>query len=326
MDALTSWTSPWAGLSAVVVGLGKTGFAVLDTLVELGVSVTVLARDADPDVVNIAQVLGATVVVDAGDHIRLAAVHELEPDFAVVSPGIDPGEPVVVALQNRGVVVWSDVDFAWRVRDKYDSVADWVVLTGDAHSDEVAGLATRILAADNQVVAAAGYRLVPLLDVLRDPTPHSTIIVVASEQSLHWWGTYPESTRSPLVSIALDEDFSESAGVIFDGTTLACVYRRGVGPSEKFVERAEVVEGARAIGVGLDAPGMSDVGLVEGILCDRAFLSDRKNQALEISTVEELSEAGWELPDALPSVLGAVAIARARDVSPALIAGVLTLP
>jgi UDP-N-acetylmuramoylalanine--D-glutamate ligase len=71
---------------------------------------------------------------------------------------------------------------------------------------------------------------------------------------------------------------------------------------------------------------MSDLGLVEGILCDRAFLEDREHQALEISTTEELEEAGWVIPDDLPTILAAVAIARSYDVSPALIAGVVTLP
>jgi UDP-N-acetylmuramoylalanine--D-glutamate ligase len=92
------------------------------------------------------------------------------------------------------------------------------------------------------------------------------------------------------------------------------------------VKDADVLEGARAIGVGLDSPGMSDLGLVEGILCDRAFLEDRAHQAFEISTTEELQEAGWVIPDDLPAVLAAIAIARSFDVTPALIAGVVTLP
>jgi len=115
-------------------------------------------------------------------------------------------------------------------------------------------------------------------------------------------------------------------GALFDGTQRACVYRKGVGPSMSLVEDAEVREGARAIGVGFDSPGPSDLGLVEGIVVDRAFLDDRANHALEVSTVEELSEAGWTIPEDLPVIVGAIAIARAFDVSPAVIAGVLTLP
>jgi UDP-N-acetylmuramoylalanine--D-glutamate ligase len=126
--------------------------------------------------------------------------------------------------------------------------------------------------------------------------------------------------------VAVEAEVSDETGVFFDGTTLACVYRKGVGSSEAQVHDADVVEGARAIGIGLDSPGMSDLGLVEGILCDRAFLEDRQNQALEVSTIEELQEAGWVIPDDLPTILGAVAVARALDVPPAVIAGVLTLP
>jgi UDP-N-acetylmuramoylalanine--D-glutamate ligase len=71
---------------------------------------------------------------------------------------------------------------------------------------------------------------------------------------------------------------------------------------------------------------MSDLGVVEGIVCDRAFLEDRANQALEVSTLEELSEAGWALPEDLPIVLAAIAIARSEGVPPPLIAGVVSLP
>jgi UDP-N-acetylmuramoylalanine--D-glutamate ligase len=71
---------------------------------------------------------------------------------------------------------------------------------------------------------------------------------------------------------------------------------------------------------------MSDLGLVEGIIVDRAFLDDRANQALEISTLDELREAGWRVPEQLPALLAAIAMTRSQDVAPALIAGVLSLP
>ncbi len=36
MTLPVSWHGQWQGLSAVVLGLGKSGFSVVDTLVELG--------------------------------------------------------------------------------------------------------------------------------------------------------------------------------------------------------------------------------------------------------------------------------------------------
>jgi UDP-N-acetylmuramoylalanine--D-glutamate ligase len=35
LDALTSWNSDWRGLKGAVLGLGVTGFAAADTLIEL---------------------------------------------------------------------------------------------------------------------------------------------------------------------------------------------------------------------------------------------------------------------------------------------------
>lgn len=308
-----------------MVGLGSTGFAVLDTLVELGVEVTAIASDADDDVVNISRVLGATVHVSSASTKR-EEVAQKPWDFAVVSPGLPADDPVVSTLRARGVPVLSDLDFAWRVRDKNTDYPTWVVVAGDTHGELVSDLAARILRADDLVVGVAGYGGPPVLDFLRDPAPYQVLIIRASLSSLRWWGSHEETGREPTITVMVDEHAPDWAGVLYEGTSMACVYRKGLGPTEGFVESADVVEGARAIGVGLDSPGMSDLGLVEGIVCDRAFLEDRRNQALEISTVEELEEAGWDVPAAMPAILAAVAIARAHDVSPALIAGVLSLP
>ena len=45
LDSLTSWDANWRGLRVAVLGLGVTGFAVADTLTELGADVLVLAPE-----------------------------------------------------------------------------------------------------------------------------------------------------------------------------------------------------------------------------------------------------------------------------------------
>ena len=76
-----------------------------------------------------------------------------------------------------------------------------------------------------------------------------------------------------------------------------------------------MLEGARAIGFGLGSPGMSDLGLVEGILVDRAFLDDRHATALEITTVETLRNNGLASPHIVANILAAAALARAYGAS-----------
>jgi UDP-N-acetylmuramoylalanine--D-glutamate ligase len=326
LDTLTSWHSDWSGLRVVVVGLDATGFAVVDTLVELGAEVAALAPEAHDDVVRIAEVIGASVLVSSDDQARVAAALDHRADLAVVSPEITRDDVVAVALVEAGVPVWSDVDFAWRVRDKSDVVAQWVLVVGETDGPRIADLAARILVADGHMARHVGLGSAPLLDALRDPEPYTTLVVSAGSAGLGWWQRYPETLRRPFLTVSLGDGAEDPTGTRFDATTNACIYRRSVGPTEDMVKDADVLEGARAIGVGLDSPGMSDLGLVEGILCDRAFLEDRAHQAFEISTTEELQEAGWAIPDDLPAVLAAIAIARSFDVPPALIAGVVTLP
>ncbi len=326
LSHLTSWHSDWSDSHALVVGLGATGFAVSDTLRELGATVTVVARDAEEDVANIALVIGASVLVSLDSLERDAAVRSSGADFAVVSPGVSADDPAVLALVDLGIPVLSDVDFAWRVSDKYDNAPGWIVVAGERYGSRIVDLASRILIADGRTVGVAGYQEQPLLDLIRDPVAYEHIVVHASPSSLSWWGKSALSPRAPVMSVCVEETMQPESAGLYDGTTLACIYWRSGGNTESRVEAAEVTEGARAIGVGVGAPGMSELGLVEGIVCDRAFLEDRKNQALEISTVEELAEAGWELPGELPPLLASIAIARALDTSPALIAGVISLP
>ena len=325
LSGLTSWHSSWAGLRVLVVGLGQTGFAVVDTLCELGCDVSVVAATAHSDLVNLAEVVGAHVTIDE-DARRAELVGSRSWDLAVVSPGVKPEDPVMQQLVKSGIPLWSDLELAWRLRDKDGDPADWIMVLHGPESDTAVDVAQRIFQAADVPTRVVGFGAPPVLDALREPRLYSALIVQVAGPSLRWRSRFPQSHISPTITVSLESEGTDSSGVFFDGTSQACVYRKAVGPSEAQVQDADVVEGARAVGLGMDSPGMSDIGLVEGIIVDRAFLDDRANQALEISTLDELREAGWRVPEQLPALLAAIAMTRSKDVAPALIAGVLSLP
>ena len=54
-----SWHGSWPDLKAVVVGLGKSGFSVVDTLVELGVETAVVGKTAKPELVDLVGLIGS---------------------------------------------------------------------------------------------------------------------------------------------------------------------------------------------------------------------------------------------------------------------------
>lgn len=321
--ALTSWHHDWSGIRVAVLGLGVTGFSVADTLCELGCDVTVLFASAEPTRQQLLEVIGAKSVQNDSVDDQLAALVALNPELVIVSPGYRPDNPLVEWASHAGCVLWGDVELAWRLRDKTERVADWITVTGTNGKTTTTQLTAHMLVAGGLRAAPVGNIGVPVLDAVRDPEGFDVLVVELSSFQLSRLGEI-----SPFASVCLNfaddhldwhgsrENYWNAKATVYQHTQVACVYNRADEETEKMVLQAEVIEGARAISFGLDTPGMSGFGVVDGILCDRAFLDDRKNTALEITTLDELAERGLDAPHVVQNILAAAALARARGVSP----------
>ena len=330
VSELISWNSDWSGLRVAVLGLGITGFAVADTLVELGADVFVLAASARNEQKQLLEVIGGRFLERELDSVPDELV-EFDPELVVVSPGFHPDSPILVWAAERGLPVWGDIELAWRVRDKVLPAAEWILVTGTNGKTTTTQLATRMLEADGRRVAAVGNIGIPVLDAVRYPAGFDVLVVELSSYQLHWLGQTPEGTLSPWASVCLNlaDDhldwhgslaaYRASKAKVYTNTRAAAVYNRADVATRKMVEDAEVIEGARAIGFGLDAPGPSDFGVVDGILCDRAFLEERATTALELTTHADLDLVGLGAPHSVANVLAAAALVRSLGVEPAVI-------
>jgi UDP-N-acetylmuramoylalanine--D-glutamate ligase len=103
---------------------------------------------------------------------------------------------------------------------------------------------------------------------------------------------------------------------MYENTKVACVYNLEDKTTEELVQAADVKEGARAIGFGLGSPARSNIGFVEDLLVDRAFLDERADKALEIANLEDLASFGVLTPHLLSNIAAATAMARSFGVSP----------
>lgn len=326
VEALTSWHHDWRGVRAVVLGAGAAGFSAADTLAELGAEVTVLADDATEDRADLLEVVGARLVVAGLTADGVSTLAAAAPDLVIASPGFSPAHPVVASALGSGIPVWGDVELAWRVRDKTGSPAEWICVTGTNGKTTTVQLTTAMLAAHGARVVACGNIGLPVLDAVRDPTGFDVLVVELSSFQLHY-----ATSLSPLASVCLNlsgdhldwyspsddaaADYAADKARVYERTRVACVYNRDDDATRTMVEDAEVVEGCRAIGIGLQVPGPSDFGLVEDILCDRAFLDARHSSALEIVTTGELDEVGLGAAHMVSNVLAAAALARAAGAS-----------
>ncbi|HEY0261279.1 MAG TPA: UDP-N-acetylmuramoyl-L-alanine--D-glutamate ligase [Lacisediminihabitans sp.] len=327
VDALRSWRADWRGLRVAVLGLGRAGFSVADTLAELGADLVVLAERADGDLSRILEAIGVRLELTDLE----ARIAQFRPDLVVVSPGFRPTHPLVAWAEARDIPVWGDVELAWRLRDKTGEAAEWVAVTGTNGKTTTVQLTAAMIAASGKRVAACGNIGLPVLDAIRDPTGFDVLVVELSSFQLHYLDSM-SAAASVCLNLAGDHldwhgslaAYAAAKAKVYHATRLACVYNVEDEATRAMVEDADVVEGCRAIGFGRGVPGRSELGIVDGILVDRAFHEDRHRSAIELVTVEALAAIGMASPHMVANVLAACALARAVGVEPAEIRAALS--
>ncbi|WP_462417327.1 UDP-N-acetylmuramoyl-L-alanine--D-glutamate ligase [Kytococcus sp. Marseille-QA3725] len=341
--SLTSREADWSGLRVLVVGLGLSGFAAADALLEQRAVVTVVeGRTPEPETdlgerARLLDILGAELVTgpEASDWFatdegaveacgeRLAAAGT---EVVVTSPGLRPSTPLLEAARRADLPVWSEVELAWRMRPA-EGAAPWLCVTGTNGKTTVVRMLTAMLEANGERAVAAGNVGKPIMEAMLDPTPFGAIAVeLSSFQLHHTWTVSPQA--SAVLNIAADhvdwhgsiEEYAGDKGRIHHNAQVAAVYNLADEVTRTLVEQADVVEGCRAVGFGLGTPAPSELGLVEDVLADRAFVADRQNAAAEVATVADLTRGGVPpAPHLVANALAAAALARAHGVSPAAV-------
>jgi UDP-N-acetylmuramoylalanine--D-glutamate ligase len=320
LDRLGRRTS-WAGVRAVVLGFGVSGFAAADTLLHQGASVTVLAESVDEhqqQKATLLEVLGATLHLGAG----ATAVLPPDVDVVVTSPGVPPTAPLLVAAAARDVPVWGEVELAWRLRDP-DHPGRWLCVTGTNGKTTTVQMLDAMLRAGGLTSVACGNVGLPLVEAVMDPTPFDVYAVELSSFQLHYTSSMSAHSAAVL-NVAEDhldwyssmQAYAADKGRIYSGVHDACVYNVADAVTEQLVREADVVEGARAIGFTLGSPAVGMLGVVDGVLADRAFIPEREHSAAELCTVDDLASP---VPHMVANALAAAALARSAGVAPAAV-------
>ncbi len=326
---LTHRDADWAGLDVVVTGLGVSGFAAADALLERRARVTVV----DAGTGTQEQSERARILDILGAEVRLGPEHVLEvpegTELVVTSPGWRPDQPALVAAAARGIPVWGEVELAWRMRAR-ERAAPWLAVTGTNGKTTTVSMLAAMLTAAGLRATSAGNVGTPLLEAVLDPDPYDVIAVELSSFQLHWSHSI-SAYASCCLNVAPDhldwhgslEKYRRAKGTVYERTQVACIYNVQDPVTEQLVRDADVAEGCRAVGFSLGTPGPSMVGLVEEVLADRAFVEERRTSAAELGTLEDLARGlpgqASVPPHYLADALAAAALARAYGVPPAAI-------
>ncbi|MFE0720653.1 UDP-N-acetylmuramoyl-L-alanine--D-glutamate ligase [Streptomyces rochei] len=306
------------GKHVTVAGLGVSGVPAAKVLHGLGARVTVVNDGADERARAQAaelEALGITVRLGDGDTLPDGT------ELIVTAPGWKPTKPLFTAAGQAGVPVWGDVELAWRLR-RPDS-APWLAVTGTNGKTTTVQMLASILKAAGLRTAAVGNIGVSLLDAVTGDEEYDVLAVELSSYQLHWAPSL-RAHSAAVLNLAPDhldwhgsmEAYAADKGRIYEGNRVACVYNVADKATEDLVREADVEEGCRAIGFTLGSPAPSQLGVVDGILVDRAFVENRHKNAQELA---EVSDVNPPAPHNIANALAAAALARAFGVPAAAV-------
>jgi len=325
--------SPWHEAFVVVAGLGASGYAAADGLFSLGARVLVL-DDADTEANrDKAELLGRLDL-----EVRLgpgsSGVLPEGVDLVVTSPGWRPTYPLLAQAAARGVLIWGDVELAWRMMHP-DRVVPWLAVTGTNGKTTTTAMLASMLAAAGLRTSAVGNIGRPIVEPILDEVPYDVLAVELSSFQLHWMHTVALHSAAVL-NVHADHlqwyaheadpmaAYVADKAKIYERVTHACVYNVAEPLTERMVADAEVTEGARAIGFTLGVPAVSMLGVVDDLLVDRAFVEQRRDSALPLAS---LSDVRPYAPHNVENALAAAALARSFGVPAQAVAqGLRDLP
>ncbi len=304
------------GARAGVVGLGRSGRAAVEALTTLGAQVHVFdSRESS------VESLGSTVTgVTVGDaEVTARALEDSDLRLVVVSPGVPATGPVLRALARAGTTTWSEVELAWRLQqDSTRPDVAWLALTGTDGKTTTVSMLSEILGCAGLRAPAVGNIGRPVTEAVLEGGADVLAVELSSFQ-LH-----TTTSISPLASACLNlapdhldwhgglEAYAADKARVYARTRAAAVYNVADRATRDMVQHADVVEGCRAVGFTLAAPAPGQVGVVDGLLVDRAFHPRGRTHAVELATTLDLAHlAPGAAVDRLPGHIVADALAAA---------------
>ncbi|MER6579084.1 UDP-N-acetylmuramoyl-L-alanine--D-glutamate ligase [Nonomuraea sp. NPDC001023] len=286
-----------------VAGLGVSGTAVAGALAARGERVVVVEA-----VEGERQLAAAAELARAGVETRFGEMVLPEGTTRLVTTGWAPHHPLVAAALAAGVEVVGEVELAWRLRPSH--AAPWLALTGTNGKTTAVRMLTSILQAAGLDALAVGNVGVPVVQAVAEP--YDALAVELSSFQLHWSSSLAPHAAA-ILNIAPDHldwhgsmaEYAAAKGRIYEraGTV---IYN---ADDPECARLAEPYEGA--VGFTLRAPRSGQLGVVEDLLVDRAFVEDPVEAAEELATFADIRPLA---PHNVANALAAAALARSLGV------------
>ena len=281
-----NFVSELSGKNCLVVGAGVTGRSVHESLLKFGATSRIFDEKVagDKDVIN-----------------QIPSVV----DLAIISPGWRTDHPVIVKLRSTGVVVLSEIDFAWQVKQVLAPKQRWIALTGTNGKTTTIKMVESIFKSAKINGVACGNVGQTVIAAVCSDKPFDYLAIELSSFQIQW-SDLPRYESAVLLNIAEDhidwhgsfENYAASKLKLLKQANKVILNKA----DPQIVNR---VGKDSAVWFSLTTPAVGELGVVENLLIDRAF-STTTDQANEIA---ELVDIKPTVPHNILNALAAAALA-----------------
>ena len=278
----------------LILGAGVTGSAVARSLQSRGGLVTI-ADDNAPEAIKSEQVNFSSF------------------DAVVISPGWRQDHPLVVKALASDLPILNEIDLAWQLRTDLAPHQKWLALTGTNGKTTTVEMVAKILQTAGLNAVACGNVGDTVIEAVDRKGPYDFLILELSSFQLHW-AKDAQFVAAAILNIADDhldwhgtfDAYADDKFSILDRADVAILN----ADDGEVVQRANRFTG-REVFFSLDTPAPGEIGVVEELLVDRAFVADPQEAAM----ICELKDITPTVPHNVSNALAAAALARTIGVS-----------
>jgi UDP-N-acetylmuramoylalanine--D-glutamate ligase len=288
------------GSNVLILGAGVTGIAVAKSLSVKGATV----EFADDQAVD---VIGYTVYKP--DQVTVTNY-----EFIVVSPGWKESHPLIIKAVAANIRLVNEIDLAWSFRSELVPGQRWIALTGTNGKTTTVEMAAAMLREAGVSAIACGNVGTTVIESVESSEKYEVLVLELSSFQLHWMRE-ASFVAAAILNIAQDHvdwhgSFAEYArvkGSILDRSSTG-IFNAG---DLEVVNQAAHWQG-RKVFFSLDTPAPGELGIVEELMIDRAFVSDPQEAAM----LAEVMDVKPTVPHNVANALAAAGLVRALGVNP----------
>ena len=288
----------FSGQRILILGAGVTGLVVARSLSKRGALISI----ADD---QISAVEGFDVASPKSYEVKNF-------DAVMVSPGWKPDHPLIKDALSAGIKIMNEIDLAWTLRADLAPKQRWIALTGTNGKTSTVELTAAMLREGGISAVACGNVGTTVLESVESSENYDVLVLELSSFQLHW---LREATFVAVAMLNIAPDHVDWHGDFesYAAAKLSILDRTSTGvfnaDDPEVLTRAAHWQG-RKVFFSLDTPAPGQMGVVEELLVDRAFVADPQEAAM----IAEVLEVVPTVPHSVSNALAAAGLARAVGV------------